>query len=159
MGTCGQVKDLGAGKFSWRIDSRIILFFFFFKIHLSLAVLGLCCCLKAFSSCGNQGLHSVAMLGLLIAVVSPVAEHRFSVCRLQWLWHTGFATLRHVGFSRTRDQMCVPCISWGFLNHNSSLLFSCSGVSDSLQPHGLQHARLPCPSLSPGVCSNSCPLS
>ena len=32
-------------------------------------------------------------------------------------------------------------------------------MSDSLQPHGLQHARLPCPSLSPGVCSNSCPLS
>ena len=32
-------------------------------------------------------------------------------------------------------------------------------VSDSLQPHGLQHARLPCPSLSPGVCSYSCPLS
>ena len=32
-------------------------------------------------------------------------------------------------------------------------------MSDSLQPHGLQHARLPCPSVSPGVCSNSCPLS
>ena len=30
---------------------------------------------------------------------------------------------------------------------------------DSLQTHGLQHARLPCPSLSPRVCSNSCPLS
>ena len=30
---------------------------------------------------------------------------------------------------------------------------------DSLQPHGLQHARLPCPSLSPGVCSNACLLS
>ena len=28
-----------------------------------------------------------------------------------------------------------------------------------LQPHGLQHARLLCPSLSPGICSNSCPLS
>ena len=28
----------------------------------------------------------------------------------------------------------------------------------SLWPHGLQHARLPCPSLSPRVCSNSCPL-
>ena len=39
------------------------------------------------------------------------------------------------------------------------LLFSYSVVSDSLQPHELQHARLPCPSLSPGVCSNSCPLS
>ena len=32
-------------------------------------------------------------------------------------------------------------------------------MSDSLRPHGLQHARLPCPSPSPGVCSNSCPLS
>ena len=32
-------------------------------------------------------------------------------------------------------------------------------MSNSLQPHGLQHARLPCPSLSCRVCSNSCPLS
>ena len=32
-------------------------------------------------------------------------------------------------------------------------------MSDSLQPHGLQHARFLCPSLSPRVCSNSCPLS
>ena len=39
------------------------------------------------------------------------------------------------------------------------LLFSPSIVSNSLWPHGLQHARLPCPSLSPRVCSNSCPLS
>ena len=40
-----------------------------------------------------------------------------------------------------------------------ALLFSHSAVSDSLQPHELQHARLPCPSLSPRACSNSCPLS
>ena len=33
-------------------------------------------------------------------------------------------------------------------------VLSCSFMSNSLQPHGLQHARLPCPSLSPGVCSN-----
>ena len=32
-------------------------------------------------------------------------------------------------------------------------------MSNSLQSHGLQHARLPCPSLPLGVCSNSCPLS
>ena len=32
-------------------------------------------------------------------------------------------------------------------------------MSNSLPPHGLWHARLPCPSVSPGVCSNSCPLS
>ena len=34
-----------------------------------------------------------------------------------------------------------------------------SVVADSLWPHGLQHVRLPCPSLTPGACSNACPLS
>ena len=37
--------------------------------------------------------------------------------------------------------------------------FSCSVVSNSLQPHGLQHARLPCLSPTPRVYPNSCPLS
>ena len=37
--------------------------------------------------------------------------------------------------------------------------FSCLVVSESLQPHGLQHARLPCPSPTPEACSNSCPSS
>ena len=32
-------------------------------------------------------------------------------------------------------------------------------MSESLWPHGLQHTRLPCPSLSPQICSNSCPLN
>ena len=41
----------------------------------------------------------------------------------------------------------------------SSVLFSRSVVSDSLRPHGLQQARLPCPSPTPGVYSNSCPSS
>ena len=41
----------------------------------------------------------------------------------------------------------------------SSVQFSCSVVSDSLRPHGLQHARHPCPSPTPRVQSNSCPLS
>ena len=39
------------------------------------------------------------------------------------------------------------------------LLFSCSVLSDSFQPHGLQHIRLPCPSPSPRVCPNSFPES
>ena len=34
-----------------------------------------------------------------------------------------------------------------------------SVISDSLQPHGLQHTRLPCPSSTPWACSNSCPSS
>ena len=40
-----------------------------------------------------------------------------------------------------------------------SVQFSHSVVSSTMQPHGLQHARLPCPSPTPRVCSNSCPLS
>ena len=42
---------------------------------------------------------------------------------------------------------------------NSSVRFSHSVVSDSLRPHGLQHARPPCPSSTPGAYSNSCPSS
>ena len=41
----------------------------------------------------------------------------------------------------------------------SSVQFSCSVVSNSLWPHGLQHARPPCPSPTPRIYSNSCPLS
>ena len=37
--------------------------------------------------------------------------------------------------------------------------FSHAVMSDSLQPHGLQHTRLPCPSPTSGACSNSCSLS
>ena len=41
----------------------------------------------------------------------------------------------------------------------NSVQFSHSVTSDSLQPHGLQHTRLPCPSPTPRAYSNSCPLS
>ena len=42
---------------------------------------------------------------------------------------------------------------------SASVQFSSSVVSNSLRPHGLQHARSPCPSSTPGVYPNSCPLS
>ena len=51
----------------------------------------------------------------------------------------------------------IPFIS--FLAKLGSVQFSHSVVSDSLQPHELQHARPPCPSPIPGVYSDSCPLS
>ena len=41
----------------------------------------------------------------------------------------------------------------------SSVQFSNAFVPDSLQPHALQHATLPCPSPTPRACSYSCPLS
>ena len=43
---------------------------FFFKIYLFLAALGLRCCTRAFSSCGERGLLFVVVRGLLIAVAS-----------------------------------------------------------------------------------------
>ena len=51
-------------------------------------------------------------------------------------------------------------LRWINKNLNSRFLqFGRSVVSDSLQPHELQHARPPCPSPTPGVYPNSCPLS
>ena len=45
------------------------------------------------------------------------------------------------------------------IKHISSVQFSCSVMSDSLWPHGPQHARPPCPSPTPRVHPNPCPLS
>ena len=67
----------------------------------------------------------------------------------------------------------MPSLRWqnyltnslNYLSQNSSmgnnllLLFSCLVMSDSLQPHGLQHTRFSCPSASPRVSSNSYPMS
>ena len=50
-------------------------------------------------------------------------------------------------------------IPWHIVFSENSVQLSHSVVSNSLRPHGLQHARLPCPSPTPGVHSNSCPLS
>ena len=50
--------------------------FIYLFIYLFLAALGLRCCTRAFSSCGEQGLLFIAVHGLLIAVASLVAEHR-----------------------------------------------------------------------------------
>jgi len=63
----------------------------------------------------------------------------------------------------TRDW--ILAFSFSSLNRISeiyplnSIQFSHSVVFDSLRPHELQHARLPCPSPTPGACSDSCPLS
>ena len=55
----------------------------------------------------------------------------------------------------TRDK--ITNIHW--IIEKANLVQLLSPVMDSLRPHGLQHTRLPCPSPTPGACSNSCPLS
>ena len=60
---------------------------------------------------------------------------------------TLFCIVKHVNHLSVYDIM------------QTSVQFSCSVMSDSLQPHESQHARPPCPSPTPGVYPNSCPLS
>ena len=69
-----------------------------------------------------------------------------------------------VGTSINKAARDIMYISWWRLHTfllDLSVQFSHSVVSDSLRPHGLQlqlqHTRLPCPSPTPGACSNSCP--
>ena len=64
-----------------------------------------------------------------------------------------------------RSQLKCALLKEDFFNHPmysttiSSVQFSRSVVSDSSQPHESQHSRPPCPSATPGVYPNSCPLS
>ena len=77
--------------------------------------------------------------------------------------------LLHLNSVEQKQRQCKHCFLSGVLlgiavNQNvrslfSSVQFSRSVVSDSLQPHELQHARPACPSPTPGVYSNSCPSS
>ena len=53
----------------------------------------------------------------------------------------------------------LPSLVIAFLPRSRSVQFSHLVVFDSLQPHGPQHARPPCPSPTPGVHPNSCPLN
>ena len=86
------------------------------------------------------------------------------------VYRTCFLALREQSVTLFEIFAMLPCNRAWFGNINcvkkilvawwgQRLLFSCSVVSNSLQPHELQHASLPCPSTSPRACSNSCPLS
>ena len=63
---------------------------------------------------------------------------------------------RHISKLNKSCTLKVYCMSVT-LNKAISVQFICSVISDSLRPHGLQHARPPCLSPTPGVYSNSCP--
>ena len=62
-------------------------------------------------------------------------------------------------WGRRQEERTCPRSFYSLINLFSSVQFSHSVVSDSLQPHKLQHARPPCPSSTPGVYPNSGPLS
>ena len=83
----------------------------------------------------------------------------------RWLWEssglgTGEMLLKEHKFAVRRwlSPGDLKSAQWSY-SMLLSTTFSHSVVSDSLRPHGPQHARLPCPSPSPWACSNSCPLN
>ena len=81
FGTVRQFYIIGAQKYL--LNDYLVPRYFFFLIlfyYLLLAALGLRCCARAFSSCGEQGLLFVAVRGLLTVVASLVAEYRLSSC-------------------------------------------------------------------------------
>ena len=88
------------------------------------------------------------ILGLEGLDNGPVPGHRW----LRFKWSLEYEAL-HLW---TPAAITYLEFIWSVLH---MLLFSHSVIFCSLQPHGLQHSRLPCPSLSPRACSNSCPLS
>ena len=108
-----------SGKFEFQMNSdffclfsnAFIKIFFFFKISVFLAVLGLRCCEWAFPSFRERGLPSSCGAG--------TSHCGGSSC----LWPSGLVALRHVGSSRARHQICVPCIGWWILNHQGSPVF------------------------------------
>jgi len=84
-------------------------------------------------------------------------------CTCPWVgWHSELLAVKMFNLCICHYiSLCIfhLFIIWGIQIHMSLLFFSHSVMPDSLWPQGLQQARLPCPSLSPRVCSNSCPLS
>ena len=71
------------------------------------------------------------------------------------------STLSIISFLHSSQQHSEEsCVIAPILSLRKLMLqFSHSVMSNSLTPHGLLHARLPCPSPTIGACSNSCPLS
>ena len=88
-----------------------------------------------------------------------------------WLfcpWELELSSFHVTSSSFKVSMRACDWLSWGLFSHFagevgwgqiSSVQFNHSVMSDSLRPHGLLHARLPCPSPTLGACSNSCPLS
>ena len=93
-------------------------------------------------------------LGFSLCQRSPVA-----FCQRIWspFWMSAGITSQIALKSLKMCNSCHPSAQQSLLS--TLLLFNGSVMSDSLRRHGLQHARLSCPSPSPGACSNSFPLS
>ena len=123
--------------------------------------------MSLFLTCYSLAVSIVEMLPLVTLRTFTSAEHSVVGMGIQSL------QVDHGKWSYSGLCQLPPLESWTSVfylivkqkppNHcwfrlNTLLLFNCWVMSNSSQAHGLQHAVLFCPSLSPGICSMSCPL-
>ena len=119
-----------------------------------------------FSCCRAQALGAQALVAVghvLSSCCSGVVAHRPSCSASRGILPGQELNLRHLHWQVDS----LPLSHQGSLSYSilsvmlpfSSVQFSHSVMSDSLRPHGLQHARPSCTSPTPGVYPNSCPLS
>ena len=104
----------------------------------------------------NTGMSSLSIQRIFTTQKSNgnVLRYRWILYQLTYQGSPGHLCITKAIFNR----FCVlHLIKFSYSDY--SLQFSRSVLSNSLRPHGLQHARLPCPSPTPGACSNSCPSS
>ena len=136
-----------------------------FSVHLSSEVLT---CTPWRQRCGSL-LHSQCLEHHRCSIKNVlnewgIGQGRLVIlhCTLQHLIRSGLWSRRcdcnpvSVFFWFCEEAVYWTSLSFTLLISKLLLLLNCSVMSDSLQPLGLQQARLPCPSLSLRVCSNSC---
>ena len=110
------------------------------------------------------GLHTCtcAIASLCVTVTSQLGQVPHCSCALKMLGSSGFSFLL-LSWGPQTHQSYFPLIMWlrktPTISSLGTVQFSCSVLSDSLQPYRLQHTRPPCPSPTPRICSNSYPLS
>ena len=124
-------------------------------------------CFAPGSVCGliqGSELHSSVHSFIIIIIIqrtsdSPlfILDHFLCVCICVHVYYYFF--LDHWSLSCIKPSACILRIGFWDFPCGPVVQFSRSVMSNSLQPHGLQHARLPCPSSTPRACSNLCPLS
>ena len=137
------------------------------------AGLGLCCIKRGRAGAAQDGKQPTTAMSerRLTAPVRRPLKPRWLQAARGWVQGWGRSACGgEPAFVRDGRTVCprrVACVALPYtlsyfpvsVSGTQNMPFSHSVVSDSLRPRGLQHTRPPCPSPTPRVCSNSCPLS
>ena len=106
---------------------------------------------------GVKGYMRSTFIVALFTIAKTWKEHKCHWPGMESIW---YICIMEYYSAMKEDEIMLFAETWMDLHIAiSSVQFSHSVVSNSLGPHGLHHSRPPCPSPTPGVYSDSCPLS